>query len=251
MSFDLQTTFPTLPNAPITEATIDFRVNRNPDVSLEDVGNFQTGLESEFPEKIERKSFQTRIDFEQGEARVVTPPVTPDGYVFRSKKEPLVVQASFDGFTLSRLKPYQEWAVFVERARELWQRYLRVSRPTKVTRLAVRNTNRISIDPGTDLFGFILTGPQIAMALPQTMVGFFMRLVIPDQSGAVAIINETFGELEKGESALPVIFDIDAFREMEFDPQDAGIWEVLDELRRFKNRIFFNSLTAKALERYR
>lgn len=75
--------------------------------------------------------------------------------------------------------------------------------------------------------------------------------MIPDQSGAVAIINETFGRIEEGELAQPVIFDIEASRSVEFDPTDAGIWNVLDELRHFKNRIFFNSLTAKAIERYR
>ncbi len=251
MSFDLKTTFPTLKNAPITEATIDLRVARNSNVTMEDLAGFRAGLENEFGEKIERRSLQASIEIEQGEARVVSPGARPDGYVFHASNEPLTAQVSFDGFTLTRRKPYQEWAVFIARAQELWRRYLKVSRPTGVTRLAVRNVNRIGIDPNLDLFGFILTGPQIAMALPQNMIGFFMRLLIPDQSGAVAIINETLGEIEEGDSAPPVIFDIEAFRETEIDPMDAGIWNVLNELRHFKNRIFFNSLTAKAIERYR
>jgi hypothetical protein len=43
-------------------------------------------------------------------------------------------------------------------------------------------------------------------------------------------MNETFGRIEEGEFAPPVIFDIEAFRKVEFDPTDAGIWNVLNEL---------------------
>ena len=252
MSFDLVTSFPTLRNAPIVEAAIDFRVERRPDITLSQLEKFGIGLEVEFPKKSERRSLHANVEFKDGDARLVTPSSESDGFAFTSSDGKLVVQISFDGFTLSRLKPYESWSTFRYRAIQLWKRYLAVSRPTHVTRLGVRNINRIATDPGVDLFGVILTGPQIAMALPQTLADFFIRMVIPDPSGSVVVIHETFGPVELGESTQPVIFDIDASRQVQINPEDeVSLWNILEELRTSKNRIFFNSLTAKAIERYR
>ena len=49
----------------------------------------------------------------------------------------------------------------------------------------------------------------------------------------------------------PVILDIDVFREDPFDPNDIAVWNVLEDLRGVKNRIFFESVTEKLLEGYR
>ena len=248
MSFDLVTTFPTLQNAPITEAVIDIRVERRPNVTLQELSLFTNGFELEFPNRAEQRSLKARIDMSKGEA----PPTAADGYVFKSLDQKSIVQVGFDGLTISRLNPYENWSVFAELAKRLWQRYIDTSHPTKVVRLGVRYINRIDLDIGSDLFGTILTGPQIALALPQNMLDFFMRLLIPDESGAVAIIHQTFSHPEVGESTRSLIFDVDAIKNVDIDPRATEeISGVFEELRRFKNRVFFNSLTNRTLERYR
>lgn len=108
------------------------------------------------------------------------------------------------------------------------------------------------MEPGVDMLSLVLTAPQIAMALPQTMIDLFMRVAIPDPSGSVAVIHQTLAPMQGGESAPPLIFDVDALRDVHMDPNDdEGIWAALEELRCLKNRIFFNSLTTRAIERYR
>jgi len=252
MSFNLTETFPTLGNAPITEAIIDIRCELPADVPLERLADFAQGIEDRFSEPIKRQRIEARIEFHPGAApKLASPGAAPDGYLFRSEKEHLVAQARLDGFTLSRLRPYHSGDKFVEQARELWEQYIRAARPTKVTRLAIRNVNRIEVDPGADLQRYLLTGPEIARALPQQMLGFFMRVVIPDPSGAVAIINETLGQPAPGASTMPLIFDVDAFRETALQPGDPEIWNTLGVLRILKNRIFFRSLTAETLEAFR
>lgn len=252
MSFDLQDTFPTLEHAPITEAIIDIQAQLGSDVTLPQLARFQDGIEERFKERKERMSLQTRIEFQKDAApKVVAPDFSPDGYVFRASEEHLTAQARLDGFTLSRLKPYHAGGIFIEQARELWERYLDIARPIKVTRLAVRNVNRIEMDLGSDLQRYVLTGPEISRALPQQMHGFFMRLVIPDPSGAAAIITETFGEPDAAAGTIPLIFDIDAFREVELEPRSPDIWEIIGSLRALKNRLFFRSITTEALEAFR
>jgi uncharacterized protein (TIGR04255 family) len=97
----------------------------------------------------------------------------------------------------------------------------------------------------------ILTAPEIARGLPQLMAGFFMQIIMPDVSGAVVIVNETFGNRESESRTIPVILDIDASRTIELEPNGAEIWQIMSQLRTLKNRIFFKSLTTEALEAYR
>ena len=78
-----------------------------------------------------------------------------------------------------------------------------------------------------------------------------MRLVLPDSSGAFAVVTETLGEPDPSRGVIPLIFDVDAFREVELEPHTTEIWDVLETLRALKNRIFFRSLTTVALERFR
>jgi uncharacterized protein (TIGR04255 family) len=175
----------------------------------------------------------------------------PDGLLMRSEKDALVVQARLDGFSLNKLHPYDSWRSLSQQARELWRRYVEIARPTKVTRLAVRYTNRIEMPPGVDFKESIRTVPEIALGIPQGLPQYFMRLVIPDQSGAIAIVTEaSLPPSPSGDVAM--LFDIDAFRFTEFTSADeSGIWSTLEALRAYKNMIFFNSITPTQLEKYK
>ena len=63
-----------------------------------------------------------------------------------------------------------------------------------------------------------------------------------------ATVTQSFESIEKkpdGEYA-PIIFDIDVSFNKQIEV-DENIWEHLDNLRIFKNRIFFKNLTEKTL----
>jgi uncharacterized protein (TIGR04255 family) len=251
MSFDLENTFPRLKNAPIREAVIDIQAIVPPETALDALATFPDGLEMQFPLKHERRSLQAQIEFKDQGPTFIAPATQPDGFVFSAPEEHLVVQTRLDGFTLSRLSPYHDGNTFERQARIFWNRYVDIAHPTRVTRIAIRNINRIDIPNGVDLQSLVLTGPEISRALPQMMIQFFMQLMVPDPSGAIGVITQTFGESELGATAFPLIFDINAFQPTEMDADSEDIWARLAGLRRFKNKIFFNSLTAKALEAYR
>lgn len=253
MAFDLTNSFPTLSRAPITEAVIDIRVELPPSTTLKELAEFAVGLEDRFTERQERRSFETRVESQPGiPARIVVPADQPDGYLFTSRGELLVAQARMNGFSLSRVRPYHDGDKFTEQAIELWRRYVAVAHPTKVTRLAIRNVNRIEMAPGSELQQYVLTGPEIARALPQQMLDFFLRLVLPDAaSGAVVVVNQTLGPPTPENVTIPLIFDVEVFREIQLPPEGQEIWDTIGTLRILKNRIFFRSLTVEALEAFR
>lgn len=240
------------PNAPITEALIDIRVKLPPQTDLAKLAVFHDAIKQRYPAKQERVSWRGHIEVKASPVAQVSQSAAggTDGYLFTSVDGRQVVQARLDGFTLSRLKPYDKWEALRDEAHELWQQYIRTASPEAVTRVALRYINRIEIPlPIRDFKEYILTTPEIAPDLPQGLGSFFMRLVIPDaQAQAVAIVTETVEPIEESSNRLPLIFDIDVFRMAAFDVQGKALWETLDQLHDLKNDIFFKSITPKAKE---
>ncbi|MSR78002.1 MAG: TIGR04255 family protein [Candidatus Omnitrophica bacterium] len=237
------------PNAPIKEALVDIRVNLPSETNLETLAKFQDHIKNNFPIKEERLSFNGGVQIKPGSApEIVGPTGGVDGYLFRTNDGKKIVQARMDGFTFNQLKPYDRWETFSAEAKSLWEIYVKVAKPNNVTRLALRYINQIEIPlPIKQFKEFILTVPDLAEGIPDGIEKFFMQLIVPDDDRKnTAIITETMESIEKG--FLPFIFDIDAYREISLDPNSPEIWDVLDSLRNFKNRIFLNSITPKCEE---
>jgi uncharacterized protein (TIGR04255 family) len=243
--------FPTLSRAPITEALIDIRVQLPSEVNLDTLRNFHTFVASRFPKAEERRSVEAQIRLDDSGAHMNSTPPQPDGFVLTSEVEPTRVQVRLDGFTMSRLQPYTRWTIFSADARDLWERYKDIARPTKVTRLAVRYINRLELKPGRDLRDYILTVPDIAPEVPQMLPDYFMRLVIPRDTGSIAVVSQ--GTVPRGPKAttFPIVFDIDVFRPVDLSSDASEIWSIMEELRMYKNLIFFKSLTPTFLEEFR
>jgi uncharacterized protein (TIGR04255 family) len=245
--------YPVFPNAPITEALLDIKVQLPQEIDLRPLESFYDFVKDRFPEK------QTRSFF-KGEVKIspdVKPPVLSsssgiDGYLFRSSKENKVVQARLDGFTFNKLKPYENWELFRSEGHKLWELYSQIARPIKVVRIAVRYINRIEIPlPMKDFREYILTSPEIAPNLPQGLSHFFMRFEIPNPKiQARAIITQTMEPITKSQ-ILPLILDIDVIKERAYVNGTAEMWDDFEKLRIFKNEIFLNSLTDKAKELFK
>jgi uncharacterized protein (TIGR04255 family) len=239
------------PNAPITEAVLDIRVRLPKESDLATLERFQEHIRERYPQKRVRKGWQGEIRFtpEQG---LAVGPTSGDtiGFLFASDDNRQVVQARLDGFTFSRLKPYESWESLRDEARALWEQYRELARPEGITRVALRYINRIEIPlPFGDFKDYILTFPEIAPGLPQGLSNFFMMLVIPKADiEATAVINET---MEPPSDKVPLIFDIDVSRVGAFDVGSEEYWRYFEQLRNFKNDIFFGSMTDKAKELFR
>jgi uncharacterized protein (TIGR04255 family) len=195
-----------------------------------------------------RKAWQGELRFTPAQGLEVDPKSGETiGFLFASDDNRQVVQARLDGFAFSRLKPYVSWESLRDEARTLWERYRELANPEAITRVALRYINRIELPlPFSDFKDYILTFPDIAPGLPQGLSYFLTRLVMPRADiEATAIINET---MEQPTERVPLIFDIDVFRIGAFDVGGDEYWRYFEQLRNFKNEIFFRSMTDKAKE---
>lgn len=247
--------FQIFPNAPITEAILDIKAKLPDGVSLNIFDEFQENIKDRFGDRKTKHSFKAEFRFLPGKDEstpIISKGKTDEGYIFHSKHENKIVQARLDGFTFNKLRPYEDWNKFHSEARELWELYDKIIKPVSVDRIALRYINRIEIPlPFDDFSEYILTNPQIAPKLPQSLSHFLMRIEIPNNEiGAVAIITQTMQKSTESQK-LPLIFDIDVIRTNSYTEKRSDMWNDFNLLRCFKNEIFFNSITEKTKELFK
>jgi uncharacterized protein (TIGR04255 family) len=246
--------YPHLPRAPISEALIDFRFDP-PFADTEKLAPLQDSLKDEFPEVKMILQVQGQLAVSNDPDSSAPPSKIEHkliGHALWSADQHRVVQVRTDGFSFSHLKPYQDWAALRSGARSAWDRFLKVVSPDRIVRCAVRYINRIELPLPFERFEeFFSTFPQIGPELPQDMSGMYSRVVLP-QLPAWIVVTQAIDEAGVTPSVVPVILDIDVFvQNMTFSAKGEEVWAQLDELRDLKNRIFFGSVTAKALELFR
>lgn len=240
-----------LRNAPIREAIIDLRVRENRTLDMHQLDGIRSRLEPDYLKKGPIVELRTDITVSDEGRGVSETKARELGIRLHSRDERYVAQFSREGFTFSRLAPYETWERLVEEAQRLWVIYLELTRPEGISRVATRFINdlQLPMQPGEQFEEYLATPPQVPAALPQHVMQFLQRIVIHDMNtGLRAIVTQ----LLQGawNDRIPVILDIDVFCLREFEPSNGDAWSCLGKMREFKNRVFFESLTEKAVGLY-
>jgi len=237
----------TYPNAPITEAIIHLLVQAPDGISVSELARCHEGEEKSYPI---RKEIQVgRGLFEVGRRVSAAASAQHVGFIYTSSDQKQVYQARLDGFSFSRLAPYESWQPFCKEGRRLWQIYRECLKPVAVTRLAVRYINRLDISGDRiEIKDYLRTMPEIAEGLPQSLDGYFMQLQMPmDDVRCKLLLNQTIGESPKA-GCLSLILDIDLFRSEDISKDDESIWQVFETLHVRKNEVFEACITDRARE---
>jgi uncharacterized protein (TIGR04255 family) len=233
--------------SPITEAIIDFRVQPPDGISLHDLARCHNGQEESYPSRTEVR--EGTGFFELGPRVSASASARHVGFIYPSADQKQVYQVRLDGFSFSRLAPYESWESFCKEARRLWWIYRRCVEPVAVNRLSVRYVNRLDV-PGArvEIKDYLRTMPEIAPDLPQALDGYFMQLQVPmDDIGCKMLLNETISPSPLA-GCLSIILDIDLFRTDDIPSDEERIWEIFEILRVRKNEVFEACVTDRARE---
>src|SRR4029077_12173346 len=137
-----------LAHAPIMEAMIDLRVRVAEGMSValldEALGNANFGYGKKGP--ILRGQFG--FSFNTDNAPMAQPLLSETMIVggrFHSLDEKYVAQFTTEGFTLSRLAPYETWEALIDEAKRVWDVYRTCVRATRIHRTATRYINNLSL----------------------------------------------------------------------------------------------------------
>ncbi len=242
-----------LPHAPITEALIDIHVEPRHDLTFpalqQTIATPEFGYYVKNPISQEMFAFKLTLDGEQPQT---TAEASQIGLRLHSHDEKYVAQCRLSGFTLSRLRPYEEWSTLIREAKHVWAIYTERLAPVRVTRVATRFINNLQLPMrlGGSFQEYLHKLVDVPDEAPQAVASFLQRFQLVDvQSNA--LVNLTLAlESTPTLGPAPVVIDVDAFIEKDLDPGGVELWVILEQLRALKNQCFFGSLTERAAELY-
>ncbi len=146
-----------LPHAPIKEALIDIQVAFPEKVTVEALNSKYAQIADQYSkhETLQRGEFG--LHNEDGRpTTTVTIGHTVAGYRYSSEDGHRVVQFRVDGFTFSRLEPYNTWEEMKEEAARLWEVYVDAVSPDPITRVGTRYIKSVLKRVGMDTARFQL-----------------------------------------------------------------------------------------------
>jgi uncharacterized protein (TIGR04255 family) len=237
-----------LQHAPVTEAVVDVRVRFSSAPSQSQFDAFGAQIRTSYPKCESQQLTEVVFNIQTG---VAQQRIGSNGSLYRSEDGLQVVQAKSEGFSFSRLRPYQSWDATIADARRLWQMYRGVFSPERVIRVSTRFINRLEF-PSKDFdFDHYLTiGPRLPEGAPQTVQAFANTVTIPGISDrTLGIVRCQFDPAWATEAHVGIVLDLDIIKECDLlAADDDALWDSVDGLRQVKNVLFFGSLTEKAVE---
>jgi uncharacterized protein (TIGR04255 family) len=236
-----------LPNAPIKEALIDIKVALPEGVDITALDPIYDQISAEYPTKNEIRTGEFGVHFSEDGPVTTTVGHGVIGHKYTSIDGAQIVQFRTNGFTFSRLEPYQTWESMKDEAYRLWKVYSDVASPSVITRIATRYINVLNLPLGDELEKYLVAPPELPEELPQAIMSYLSRIVTSDpEIDAMGVITQSFEGAK--ENIAPVVLDIDTFINKQFDMDAEDYWQCLESLREYKNRIFFESITETAAE---
>lgn len=154
LEFNLDEEFPYLSKAPIVEAVLQINARAAGDWAQERVFS---ALTSEFGGRIALQPIQTSQAVFTGSPVGGLEKTSFEsswlGFRIATPSPPEVVSFTRDSFSFSRLRPYERWNRFLERAMALFQLHIRTAKPGAAQRIGLRFINRIEMSNGLRLDG--------------------------------------------------------------------------------------------------
>lgn len=241
----------TFRNPPIVEAILAFEYSYLDDL-ITSANNFYEVIRKSYPDR-EELNIPLAATLTRSGQSLGTPKTKPSGFRFTSPDGLQAVQVTRRSLSIHRLQPYIDWEHFAAISQDIWREFVSYFGPDYITEIRLRYLNRLDIPlPFNELSDYVTMCPKIPADIEVGFSGYLLRLTLADASiPARATVTQRAAVAPVDQGTLPVVFDIDVFREGEFELSDKVIWNAIGSLRDYKNRLFFGSITESARELFR
>lgn len=233
--------------APITEAVIDLRVTLPQEAALAALASMHPSIATDYPNQEALLVFQGEMM--AGASVGATASQTQIGFGYVSSDRKQIIHARLDGFSFSRLAPYERWELFRDEAKRLWKIYQTAINPTTINRLAVRYINRLDLPlPIKDFKDYLRAFPEVPSDLSEFLNGYFMQLQIPKpEVEATLLLNQAILP-PTNDAVVSILLDIELFRLCDISVEETTFWEILEDLHEKTDQIFEACITNETRE---
>jgi uncharacterized protein (TIGR04255 family) len=252
---DASQIFDNLPHAPIVEAIIDLRARGSGAWDEAKIASILKPQLSDYPQMTVQNSFAFGFTIMPGPLATANQQGLWKGLQFKSADGCNVATFNRDGFTFSRLQPYQDWGHLQAEAMRLWKIHANVANPPEIERLGVRFINRIVLPPHSiELEKYIEPHPKPPVNLDLPYSGFLHidTFTVPGHPYTLNVVRALQPPQPPGVNSPGLIVDIDVSVLQTADSSDnKWIEDRLAEMRWLKNKAFFGSITKRTMRSFK
>jgi uncharacterized protein (TIGR04255 family) len=242
--------------APIAEALIAIEVGMLDEQYLSQLRTASQSLEDDYPdsEPLNQIQLELGVTFHAaGISHQASQQGGQLGYKFVSKDKRQLAVFRRNGFSFSRLPPYERWESFRSEARRLWDIFRRVAHSAPILSFGLRYINRISFPARQDATQYLRLYPEIPDnrdGSPRILISSYLRAdsTIKEPPGQLIIQQANLPPEHPGLVTLALDFDL---RFPFVGSSDEYVWSSLESARDIKNELFVDSLTPTFLETFR
>ncbi len=247
--------FQHLSRAPIVEAALEIRARAEAPWEESVILGQLKALLPDYPTALPQREFRHEFQFGPDQAsQAKYQDLGLKGFRLQSQDKVQIAHFNRDGFSFSRLRPYESWDRFSEESFRLWNIYSKLAAPTQIQRLGLRFINRIELTPQHQSLDYYLVAPpKTASELDFPCVTFFHQdtFATPGYPYIVNLVQTIQPQQAPGGAGPALIFDIDVFSEQSFGLETGILSHRLNEMRWLKNRFFFGNIAPQVLETFK
>ncbi|MGA8089464.1 MAG: TIGR04255 family protein [Terracidiphilus sp.] len=246
-----------LEKAPIVEAIIAIDIGPVlSDESMTAVEGAATTLQEDYPQSEPLTQVHVQFGFGPGMSPLPQQSSKQDigrKYVSSDKRQLVVFRRN--GFSFSRLPPYQRWENFRDEAKRIWGVYRAAIGPVPIVRFGLRYINRVNIPVGKPVDDFLKLYAEVPGnpdGSLRTINSSYIRvdsMLTEIPAGYLIIQQATLPPERMDLATLSLDFDISVSPNP--NPTEEYVWDTLETARRVKNQLFIDSLTPQFLETFR
>lgn len=223
-----------LSHAPIQEAIIDFSIVA-PNVDKELLESIAHSLKNSLPNySIVEKLEQDPSRESQDELFIS----------LNSKIDKIVIEITNKHIRVDKLAPYENWEKLSDTIMLVYKLYTSIGN-TPIERVSTRFINSINVKLPVDLEAYLKSIPRLPRNLHATLGDFFVSYFLSMGDDILASIILAGSHTENKGNAI--IIDISTFCtvDQELLKNEGYLLVLLKHIRKYKNKIFFSTITEK------
>lgn len=233
---------------PITEAVI--AINFKSTIGFDELTSISKKFQKEYPQSQAISNVSFTVDVDGDGSAVPTPKNTQNqkGWRLSSGDMTEILVMWPQSFTISQLAPYVGWDKFLERFVRDWKKFKRHAGQKEISRIGVRYINRIDIPVTGDIVEhekYLNVFPKLPNSLTPLHAFAVQSALKLQDIGCDLLINSAAVPSPVLDRAS-FMLDLDIFRAVELPQSDQDIYNLLDEIRKKKNKVFEQCISNRA-----